>query len=81
VRETSFISLDHFYVLFLWRYILASWLLNLVDTWACCKRQMATENTEKWRHIHASNGIQINDAKVRALEDSTNMQGHCDRWI
>jgi len=42
VRETSFISLDHFYVLLLWRYILSSWLLNLVDIWAYCKRQMAT---------------------------------------
>jgi len=33
-------------------------------------------NTEKCTHIHASNGTQIYDAKVRALAASTNMQGH-----
>jgi len=74
-----FISLDYFYVLFLWRYILSFWLLNLVDTWAYCKRQMATQTQKNSTHVHASNGIQINDVKVRALEDSTNMQGHCAR--
>jgi hypothetical protein len=68
---------------------LSLWLLNLAEFVEFYARGGGggTIKKHKWQHkhrkmqthIHASNGIQINDAKVRALEDSTHMQGHCAR--